>query len=287
MDISAIITTYKRKAYIVRRAIESVLNQTVEVDEIIVVDDNTIGSNYSTQLAEMLKEMPSKVKYIKQLEGNGNLGACEARNLGISESSGRYIGFLDDDDWWLPNKIEYQIAAFKDGVGLVFCCGEILEESSEGEKKYDYFTSSFFKEVVSFHDMLMFDYVGSTSNPLIRRECFSICGGFDPKMPARQDYEMWIRIAKKYSIVGIKEKLFIHTLHEGEQISRNTNKVVKGYLLICEKNKESYKYDYVARHMKNKQLAKMTFGINNRVFIRSVIIMLMARVEMIFRGEQG
>lgn len=285
MKVSAVITTYKREACVVKRAIESVLNQSVKVEEVIVVDDNIKGSSFSRDLEDMIKEMPSQVVYVKQTEGNGNKGACEARNLGISRSHGDYIGFLDDDDWWLPHKIECQLDAFTNDIGLVFCCGEIHEETADGIRISDYFTTEFFKSEVSFHDMLMFDYVGSTSNPLIRRECFVSCGGFDMDMPARQDYEMWIRIAKKYRIVGLKEKLFIHTLHEGEQISRNSNKVVNGYLLILKKNKDSYKMDYVARYMKYRQLAKMTFHTNKMVFFRSLIKMLVAKTEIRIRGK--
>jgi len=94
--ISAIIPTYNRESFIVS-ALESVLQQTRQVDEIIVVDD---GSTDNTEV--LLRKYQDRIKYIKQ----NNAGPAAARNTGLLSSSGEYIAFLDSDDTWVSDKIE-------------------------------------------------------------------------------------------------------------------------------------------------------------------------------------
>ena len=244
--VSGIITTYKRDASVVRRAIDSMLAQTCPVSEIILVDDNENGSPYSQALAEMCAGM-EKVRCIKQ---DGNRGACAARNLGIENARGEYIAFLDDDDIWLPEKIEKQLRRLeKEGpsVGMVFCCGIVRDESTG--KEADYYTREIFRERPSYQDMLYYDYAGTTSGPLIRKACFEKVGGFWEAQPARQDYEMWIRISKEYGLVGIPENLFVHTIHPDEQISKGMRKNHIGHVNIYER----YKKDIDAVPMLRKQ----------------------------------
>ena len=288
MSISAIVTTYKREPNVIKEAIYSIHNQTHAVDEIIIVDDNRFESEYPEQIQSMIDSLPFKVKYIKQTENNGNMGACAARNLGIQNSFGDFVAFLDDDDAWLPTKIEKQIERFtSDTIGLVFCCGSINQETEEGTRVFDYFTSKYFKEEVTHHDMLVYDYVGSTSNPLIRRECFEKCGAFDVDMPARQDYEMWLRVSQYYKIVGIEEKLFLHNLHLGEQISTNSTKSLRGYYLLYKKHEDEYKKDALGRYAKMKMLAKLAVNKDFRIFAWSVYGMIESRFKIVINKIVG
>ena len=173
--VSGIITTYRREAAIVEHAISSMLMQTYPLLEIIVVDDNVNENRLCSEIRDMCGKYQNVI-YIKQ---DGNKGACSARNLGIEHARGEYLAFLDDDDRWLPEKIEKQIRAFQqaDGsVGLVYCRGILLDENTNVES--DYYTNSHFLKNARFEDMLEFDHVGSTSNPLIRKRCFEAVGGF-------------------------------------------------------------------------------------------------------------
>jgi glycosyltransferase involved in cell wall biosynthesis len=249
--VSAIITTYKREIDILERAILSVLKQTYQDIEVLVVDDNDNNSPLCSEIRILCSKYPI-VKYIKQ---DGNKGACSARNLGISKSKGEYIAFLDDDDEWIDCKIEKQMRVFAQAdnmVGLVFCNG-IQRNEDTGEER-DYCSHSVFKTSVKFDELLGYDFIGSTSHPLIRKECFDVVGGFWESQPARQDYEMWIRISTKYRIIGICENLFIHNIHEGEQISKNNHKGQIGYKNIYLRYRNYYK--------KNK---KAQIGILSRI----------------------
>ena len=105
--VSIIIPTYKRNEKL-KKAIESILKQTYQNIEIIVVDDNNPNTEYRKKNEILMQSYikNSKVKYIKH-EKNKN-GAA-ARNTGINAANGKYIGFLDDDDEFLPTKIEKQV----------------------------------------------------------------------------------------------------------------------------------------------------------------------------------
>ena len=241
--VSGIITTYHREPSIVEKAINSMIKQTYPMYEIIVVDDNEDYSLFSVGIKKLCKEL--NVIYIKQ---NGNQGACCARNLGISNCDGDFIGFLDDDDEWLPNKIEKQLEIFEtdDAIGLVFCQG-VIKHIETGQIE-DYYNTANFISKVTFNDLLCGDRIGSTSQSLIRKECFCKVGGFWEKQPARQDYEMWIRISQHFLVYGTPDKLFVHNMHDGEQISKNTKKSYWGYKNIYEMYKKYYKRNSIAKY---------------------------------------
>ena len=234
--VTAIITSYKREAEIVKRAVDSILNQTFSDVEVLVVDDNGSDSGYSAELKKLCEE-----KNITYLTQGANKGACSARNYGISHASGEYVGFLDDDDEWMPEKIEKQLKAFEEHpeAGLVYCRGNIVNEDTH--EITGVYNENNIKNDLTFQDMLTKDYVGSTSQPLIRKACFDEVGGFWEEQPARQDYEMWLRIAQKYALVGIEDVLFVHNMHSGEQISRSSEKSYRGYKNILERYSDAYR----------------------------------------------
>lgn len=237
--ITAIITTYHREFNYIKRAIRSIENQTYSDIEIVVVDDNQDGNVFSVALQKELKNYP-EVRYIKQ---DGNKGACAARNLGIKDARGTYVAFLDDDDEWLPKKIEEQMWVFEQNqsvkLGLVFCNGYIVnEERPEGKTLYQ---PGMRNMCPTYMDMLYADYIGSTSQPLILKEAVVRAGYFDETLPARQDYDMWIRISREYEMIGIDKPLFLYYRHAGEQITSSGKKSLLGYLTIYYKYLKDYK----------------------------------------------
>ena len=120
--VTAIITTHNRKS-LVGRAIESVLNQSYENIECIVVDD---ASSDGTE--EVCRKYPIKYIYIPQAESKGG---NYARNVGIKKAQGKYVAFLDDDDYWLKEKISKQVTLIEEKkCELVYsgACPEIVKE---------------------------------------------------------------------------------------------------------------------------------------------------------------
>jgi len=237
--VSAVITTYNRDFRFLMEAINSIQNQTYDHIELIVVDDNGIGTEIQKQNSEALQA----VDYVKYAANEHNSGAQYSRNKGIELAHGEYIAFLDDDDIWLPTKIEKQVARIQETqAGMVYCNGYIVFEN-ETDNREKIYNKHNLNTPVTFKRELENDYIGTTSQVLIKRECFNKVGYFDLQMPARQDYEMWIRISKEYPIAAVDECLFCHRMHKGEQISKNPEKVVSAYLLIYKKNREDYLKD--------------------------------------------
>lgn len=233
--VSVVITSYKRERKYIEEAIGSVKNQTYENIEIIVVDDNGDEKKYSEELHNICSEYGAT--YFKNPQ---NMGAQFSRNIGILNSHGVYIAFLDDDDIWMPEKIERQIAFFSDPeVGMVFCDGYSFADGNI-ENKWEFREASIYDRPIGLRLELFNDYIGSTSQALIRKECFAKVGMFDCDMPARQDYEMWLRICRFYKVVGCPEKLLLYRFHPGERISTNWEKCFNSYRLVLEKHKQEY-----------------------------------------------
>ena len=244
--VSVVITTYKRSPNILQRAIKSVLTQTYRNIEIIIVNDSPNDYDLLSDTERLVESMISdKFRYIRN---DITVGACAARNIGIQNSRGEYIAFLDDDDEWLPEKTEKQIALFTNYVGLVYCSGWIVKNGI----KTPYYTDNDFKTKQTFFELLCSDVIGTTSQAIVSRLAIDFCGGFDINQPARQDYEMWIRISKHFECVGIKERLFIHHKHDGIQITKNLVCSAEGYRNIYKKYKKDYNRNWKAKlHMLN------------------------------------
>lgn len=130
--VSAIITTHDRDPEIVLRAVNSVLNQTYDKIELIVVDDSSDHYPKRNAVENAVKAVSSGVVYIRHAE---NQGPCAARNAGLAQAKGYYVAFLDDDDEWVPDKIDEQLKGFSDdNVALVYGGITIIDEVRN--KKY-------------------------------------------------------------------------------------------------------------------------------------------------------
>lgn len=242
--VSVVITTYGRKPEIVERALASVENQTFTDWELIVVDDNEGMNELSSSIKIKIEEKNSKkIRYIQM---DKNSGACAARNQGIANSAGDFIAFLDDDDEWFPTKLERQIPLFADDrVGFVYA-GMLLFYEKEKKKV----TSRVkFKNGNVYNELLKYNFIGSTSSVIVRREAILACGGFAEDMPSSQDYETWIRLSKKYDVASVPENLVLMHFHEGDSITKSLERRIEGYRKLLEKhiedisqNRKAYSY---------------------------------------------
>jgi len=207
------------------RAVASVLGQTLQDFEVLVVDD---CADESAESVVRALSHPA-VRYIPH-EAQG--GASSARNTGIGRSRGRYIAFLDDDDEWVPEKLSRQVERFAESEvdpGVVYAgamkvserTGEILSVSPPRPLHNGYL------------DFLRSTRFG-TSVPLIRRECFDRVGVFDEDLPGTQDRDMWIRLAREYRFDFVPDILVRHYLH-GDQITSDLPRKVEAREAILAK----------------------------------------------------
>jgi len=248
--VSVIIPTYNR-AHLIKRAIQSVLNQTYQNFEIIVVDD---GSTDNTE--EIVRDFNNeKIRYIRY---NENKGAAFARNTGINVARGEYIAFQDSDDEWFPHKLQRQMEVFKNAspeVGVVYTGSWRIRNN---ERIYlPLFTgkqreSNIYKGVFEARTAGM-----PTPAFIVKKECFIRAGVFEERLRRFEDWELWLRISKYYEFRYIDEPLV--TLY-GTQVSITTdlNAYIEALKLILEKYPEEFRKN-------KKMLAKDYFDISARL----------------------
>ena len=227
--VTAIVTTHNRIPSMVVRAVVSVLGQTYHPMEIIVVDDSDADYPLRDEVERSLRKLSPKIDYIWLEDSRG---ANAARNVGLCRARGHYVAFLDDDDEWFPNKIERQVKSFDtDDSALVYCRCLVVNELIG--MKYVSSSKHFCGDV--FNELLFRDFVGGTSGPLLRKRCVKEVGGFDELMESAQDYDLWLRIARRYSVSFVDEPLYAYHIHDGKRISTNAKAKIAGIERIIEK----------------------------------------------------
>lgn len=247
--VSAIITTYKRQPELIRRALESVLNQTYANVELIVVDDSPADFEFRDEVKALCESYGERVRYERHEK---NLGACAARNTGIDKARGEFVACLDDDDEWLPTKIEKQLRKFdSDKIGLVYCGNFIVDEKRgvRYEEKRPVYVGAIFSRLI------LCNIIGSTSFALCRRDVVVEVGKFDVEMPAAQDYDLWLRIAERYEVMCVDEPLVNYFIHDGEQITQSKTKKATAYRRLLQKHAAYLKKHPKARAIRLLRLA--------------------------------
>lgn len=235
--VSGIISTHNRNADIVERALKSILAQTHTNIEVIVVDDSSPDFEDRSNVKSMVESYKDKnVRYIAHEECKG---ACAARNTGLADSKGEIVGFLDDDDEWLPNKVEMMLPRFADEeVALVYSNHKIVNDEDGTVTPHK---NTCCKENVFDKLMLTSNFIGSTSFPLLRKKALLEIGGFDVLMQSAQDLDVWLRLTKIHKVDYVDEMLTAYHVHAGDQIIKNYTRRVLGIERLVEKNIEYLK----------------------------------------------
>jgi glycosyltransferase involved in cell wall biosynthesis len=228
--VSVIIPTYKRDIEMLTNAIDSVLAQTYAPIEIIVINDNPLDQIIESQL----KKYP-----IKYVQNPTNLGGAFARNEGIEHASGDYITFLDDDDIYLPKKIETQVAMMeKNGYDMVFTNLRIHNEEdklSEFRNHTGVNTNNQF-ELLRYH--MMYHLTG-TNTFMYTSEAINKIGRFSPSDVSQEFYLMLKSIEQNLKIGFLNRADVINCQHKGERISVGANKL-KGELSLYNLKKKYF-----------------------------------------------
>lgn len=243
--VSVIIPTHNR-GKLLQRALNSVLNQAYEPLEIVIVND---GSSDDTD--NIVSSLMSKHPSIRYLKHNHPKGAPAARNYGIREAKGEFLTFLDDDDELLPDNINSCMQHYKDDYAYI-CPGYTRITS---KKHYDITP----KSIITYDAML---YKIMTGNQVLaRKERIQELGGFDESLLSSQDYDMWLRLNKKYGDARCVRKplIIMHTEHEHARITSSSRKI-KGALAFYKKHKgemnikqKKYQLFYILK-LKRKQI---------------------------------
>ena len=218
--VSVVIPTYKRPDTL-GRAIESVLNQTYNNIEIVVVDDNIRDSEFHKKTLEVIRKYPSVI-YLKTA---GKTGGGAARNFACRQASGDYLTFLDDDDVYLPKKVDKQII-FMLNNDLDFsyedCALYDVDDNLKDYRNLNYVESFTKQELLRQH---ILHSIGPSSVYMVKKDEFLKTEGFG-EFISGQDWFLMLRCVEADMKMGYLPGSDVKQyLHDGERISLGTNKI--------------------------------------------------------------
>jgi glycosyltransferase involved in cell wall biosynthesis len=223
--VTVVLTTYNRPSYL-REAVASVQKQTYPNVELIVVDDHS-DTPASETLADVSVDELSQFKCLRHEE---NRGANAARNTGIEAATGRYVALLDDDDTWVTNKIERQVAAFQeadDDVGVVYCGIRWIGDDDEWIDIPPEITDDITKS------LLCRNVVRGMSVVMVRTD-MALEVQLDDRFPSWADLEWYIRLSQRCAFERIPEPLVVYESTSHGRLSDDFEKTQRSYTLFID-----------------------------------------------------
>jgi len=216
--ITAIITTFNRRL-LFEQALKSVQQQTKKEIQILILDNSS--SDGTSEYISTLND--SRITYIR----HAHMGIAQQRNLGIKLAKGDYVGFLDDDDRWLPEKIHLQLAAFEKAPSELALVYGGFEFYNDDGKKWGANTQriqrDYYKNLLWARD----PFTGSASNPLLKKESVLAVGGFNERIKVGEDWELYLRLASQYPFFRIKQKILEIRQHTGRRLGDQLKSALK------------------------------------------------------------
>ena len=182
---------YYKKDVFIDKTIESILNQTYQDIEILIIDDEL-----NEQSSKVLKNLSDRDKRIKILLNEKNLGAGLSRNKGIEMATGEYIAFCDCDDLWSKFKLEDQLNFMKKfNIDFSFTAYQIIDK--EGK----IIGSRSAKNNISFDELILSCDIG-LSTVMLKKKLFNNKNFYFPNIKTKEDYVVWLKLSQN----GVKMK---------------------------------------------------------------------------------
>lgn len=224
--VSVVIPAYNAAGFIAR-AVDSVLAQTWQRREILVVND---GSTDAT--VQVLEAYGDAIRVIHQANG----GLSSARNRGIKEAAGELIAFLDADDRWLPDKLARQVAILAANPEIGFCSTRTRVEAPDGTASGEWLCPQLEGTLLRTLFLRNGSIPGSGSGVMARRHLFDRVGRFDQTLRSLEDIDMWMRLAAVTGYACIDEPLTVIVKHP-DSMSRNLDIMREAALRVMRKNR--------------------------------------------------
>ena len=252
MLISVILPCYNGSRWL-SKAIESVLSQTYRDFELLIIDDGSVDDSKAI-ISSFLSDR--RVRYIYQK----NRGFSAAINRGIKESLGDLIGFIGQDDLWLPKKLELQTNFLSKNKNIDLVHSSYLTIDSEDKIINALHTK--LPELPTREQLIKKLFMGNLfgfETILVKRECFNECGFFNEGMIGFSDYDMWLRIAEKFNLNGFIARPLVKKREHKSRISKSRiEDVLRDELLIVEKAVALYPF---LKYLRRKKLAILYYSL--------------------------
>ena len=221
--ISVIIPVYNGEKTI-RETIDSVIKQTFDNFELIVIND---GSTDSTlDIVNSIQD--SRIKVFSY----DNAGQSASRNWGISLAKGEYISFIDADDLWTPDKLESQLKALQENpqASVAYSWTDWIDESGNLRDRGTHITENGYV----YEQLLLNNFIANGSNVLIKSEAIKETGGFETSLIPAEDWDMWIRLASRYHFVAVPYPQILYRVYTSSS-SGNVWKMESSILRVINK----------------------------------------------------
>ena len=263
--VSVIITTYRRSNQLIK-AIESVLQQSYKNIEIIVVDDNSAFP----QERVISRKYAKQFKMIKLIENDTNLGGALSRNVGIDHARGELISFLDDDDIYMPTRIEEMVKVYEknkqSNVGLIYCDCYVVDKDDNVLRGYENDLNG-----MPIYEHMM-NCIAGTSMWLAPKNVLVKVGKFE-QTPNKQDSILLLKILiNGYNIYSTGKKLVYYYEHDGLKISGLKVKNVEGWLIYrdwCRKNYDKLSKNQIKNVEANFSHQLISIYIPNEMYLQA------------------
>lgn len=207
--VSVVIATYNMGQYL-PKAVDSILQQTWNNLEVIVVDD---GSTDNTPDVMQRYSNDSRVNFIR----NPNQGQPKAKNCGINNTKGDFIAFCDADDFWEKNKLEIQMPLFANPkVGVVYSEVSFIDENNNPFTKNQHEV----RHSGKITDQMLIENFVPFGTSVIRRKCIDNNGIFDEEFRMGIDWDLWLRYSLDWEFMYAPEKTYVYRVWSG-QMSNN------------------------------------------------------------------
>ncbi|MBU7582200.1 MAG: glycosyltransferase [Nostoc sp. TH1S01] len=220
--ISVIIPTYNSEKTI-KTTVDSVLNQSFTNFELIVINDGS--TDLTLEIISQIQD--SRLKVFSFENAGGNV----SRNRGLQQATGEFVSFLDADDVWTPDKLASQFKALQDNVDakVAYSWTDYIDEHGQFLVSGNHITVN--GDV--YERLLISNFLENGSNPLIYKEALVELGGFDESLSAAQDWDMWLRLAAKYSFICVPKVQILYRVSVNS-LSSNLARQEKACLQVLE-----------------------------------------------------
>lgn len=249
--VSVVMPTYNHAGFI-KEAVDSVLNQSYRNLELIIID------NYSEdKTADIIGSYKDqRIKYLK-FRNNGIIAA--SRNYGIQQAGGKYVAFIDSDDVWLPAKLTLQVAALETGGGprgISFCKFKVISPDTADHEKIMGPKSPVLPERL-YERLIKANFIVSSSTVVLKKALDEV-GLFDehPDLRCSEDFDLWLRITRKYKTAYVDEVAGIYRMHAANQSANDLR--LKRALAVIDKH---FQNGWINQHLADKARASFYFQV--------------------------